>query len=48
MHDLDTVAGTIEQIAGIGVGLEKMRGDHREVGIVEAPQQIIERPHRVA
>ena len=44
MHDLDVVAGAVEHVAGIGVDLGQMRRDQREVGGVEAAQQIVERP----
>ena len=37
MHDLDVVAGTVEQLVGIALILGQVRRDQREVGIVQTP-----------
>ena len=44
MDDLDIVAGIVEQVVGVGLVLRQMRRDQREIGGVEPPQQIVERP----
>jgi hypothetical protein len=43
MHDLDVVARVVEHVTALASPRE-MRGDQDEVGVVEPPQQIVERP----
>ena len=44
MHDLDVVAGVVEQIVRISVAFGKIRRQQPEVSVVQAPQQIVEWP----
>src|SRR5712671_4593510 len=43
MHDLDIVAGAVEQVAGLALVLCEVGGEQRVVGIAQSAQQIIER-----
>jgi hypothetical protein len=44
VHDLDIVAGVVEQFARFGLLMCKVRRDQRVVGGVQPPQQIVVRP----